>query len=1606
MPIHQSTFLNQLASKLAGEAKKRLPPREADSISPFLQQYYQQAAMDEFRNTSIADLYGAALSHWQHGRVRTPGNALINVYNPDYEKHGWQSTHTIIEIVVDNMPFLVDSVSMVLNRNNVTIHHTLHPVIVNRRNKTGHIVATLDQKKAGDDSITESFMQFYIDRLTGENQLSEITSDISETIEDVQLACNSWKPMHGSVAGLVKIIKENKIASATDRDEAADMVAWIANNHFTLLGYCELSVPGAGGLKLDRDSVLGILKQDELNDEATINTALPCSPERFIATAGFLTITKTNNRSTVHRPAYLDFIGVFSPATKSGPGRIYCIVGLFTSAAYNRTTREIPYLSAKSKRMMEASNLPDQGHLQKALQNVIETYPRDSLFQVSEQELEPIIGGILHLQERQHIRVFVATEPFFRFHSCLIYVPRDRFHSDLRIRIQNLLLQAFGGSHIEFNVWFSESVLARIHFLVYTNPDKLKKPNLETLSRQIEDAALSWTDHLRDTLVEQFGEEQGIRFFNEFGDAFPGSYQDDFSPRRASYDIQRIQEVRETEHLGIYFYRPVDVMDSSVRLRLYSKGLEVSLSDVIPMIENMGLRVLGEKPYELTPRKGSNIWIHEFTLVDHQSRDIDVEDGRGRFERAFAEIWNGNLENDGFNRLVLGAGLEWRECVMLRAYARYLKQIRIRYGQDYIIDTLTRNPKMTARLVQYFHCRLSVLPDSDREEKAQAVRAKFQQGLDRILNLDEDRILSAYINLIESTLRTNFYQCDSNGNEKSYLSFKLDPPKLLRMPEPRPMFEIFVYSPRVEAVHLRGGPVARGGLRWSDRPEDFRTEVLGLVKAQMVKNAVIIPVGSKGGFVVKKMPQGDRDTQMQEVIRCYKTFISGMLDITDNISGDTVVYPRDVVRHDSDDPYLVVAADKGTATFSDIANGVAKDYGFWLGDAFASGGSDGYDHKKMGITARGAWESVKRHFRELGVDTQTQPFTVIGIGDMNGDVFGNGMLLSNQIKLVGAFNHMHIFLDPDPDPEASFKERKRLFELPRSSWSDYNKGSLSQGGGVWSRNQKSISLSEQARKTLGITVEKLTPTELINHMLKAPVDLVWNGGIGTYVKAGSESHEQVRDRANDSLRVDGAELRCKVFGEGGNLGMTQLGRIEYNFRGGLCYTDAIDNSAGVDTSDHEVNIKILLDRSVAAGDLTEKQRNQTLASMTDEVGRLVLQDNYGQTEAISLAASNSVGLFRQHIRFIRALEKDGILNRPLEFLPDEETISERMQNNEGLCRAELSVLFAYSKLTLCQTLIKSDVPEDQFLSSTLTQYFPEQLAEKFHGIMVEHPLRREIITTHIVNDMVNRTGPTFAFRLWELTGASYPHIARAYTVTTEIFDFRSAWDEIEQLDNKVRNDVQKSMLDDMIGLIERTASWLIRNRPENMNISETVDYFKNGVGELFTSYPRSMAASNRLLQKKRLKKLLSAGVPKALAHRMSCLIALSSAMDIIEVAQLSGRDVPRVAAIYYSLGDKLELHWLRDQIGELPIRNHWQAIAAFSLRNELHSQQTELTALLLNTEKKARPRTMLGNWLNRNELVCERFLQLIADFKVSREIDFAMLSVAISKVKSMQSSVS
>ncbi|HZY66106.1 MAG TPA: NAD-glutamate dehydrogenase, partial [Rubrobacteraceae bacterium] len=1032
---------------------------------------------------------------------------------------------------------------------------------------------------------------------------------------------------------------------------------------------------------------------------------------------------------------------------------------------------------------------------------------------------------------------------------------------------------------------------------------------------------------------------------------------------------------------------------------------KIPLSDVLPLLEEMGVRVVDEHPYKIEPSGSPEAWIHNFGLAHEAQGDLQTEEVKKTFQDAFDRMWHGVVENDGFNRLVLRAGLTWRKITILRAYAKYLRQTGTTFSQDYMEDALAGNAHITRLLAELFLVRFDPESQKKAEDETDRLKEEIEAALDEVASLDEDRILRRFLNAILATLRTNYFQRDEDGEPKPYLSFKLDPSSIPELPLPRPMFEIFVYSPRTEGVHLRGSEVARGGIRWSDRKEDFRTEILGLMKAQTVKNAVIVPTGAKGGFVVKRPPQnGDREAFTEEGIACYRILICGMLDLTDNLTDGETVPPPEVVRYDEDDPYLVVAADKGTAAFSDIANGISTDeYDFWLGDAFASGGSSGYDHKAMGITARGAWESVTRHFRALGKDVHSEDFTVVGIGDMSGDVFGNGMLLSRHIKLVAAFNHLHIFFDPDPDPEKSFEERQRLFNAERSAWTDYDEDCISEGGGIFSRTQKSISLTPEIQQLLGVEEESLTPNEVIHALLKAPVDLLWNGGIGTYVKASHESNADVGDKANDSLRVDGEELGCRVVGEGGNLGMTQEGRIEYALHGGRVYMDAIDNSAGVDCSDHEVNIKVLLDAVVKNGDMTGKQRNELLAEMTEEVGGLVLRNNYEQTQAIDNSLAQASSMADVHARYIRFLEDAGLLDRGLEFLPGEEALADRKSEGLGLVAPEIAILLSYTKIMLYGQLLDSDAPEDAYLSEELERYFPTPLRERFREQMKEHRLRRQIIATHLTNELVNRCGTTFAYRLREETGGKASEIARAHTAAREIFDLRDLWSRIEDLDNQVEARVQTRMLLAARKLIERATRWLLRNRRAPLDIADTVSHFSEGAEELTGRIPDLMLESDRKALEKVTEELTEAGVPEELAKRVAALHSMFSVLDIVDVASSTGQDLETVAAVYFILGDRLRLHWLREHIESLPRDNRWRMLSRAALRDDLYDQEATLTAEILHEvpDGDLSAEDHVESWIHSNQESVDRVLQVLRDINSSGTFDLSTLSVALRETRNL-----
>jgi glutamate dehydrogenase len=1603
MAVKGAELESELIDTVCERIRERLPADQVTPCEAFVRQYYQWVPSEDLADRNPLDLYGAAVAHWNLAYQRAPGEAKVRVYNPDFEQHGWQSQHTVIEIVSDDMPFIVDSLTMDLTRKGYGIHLVIHPVMRIRRDEDGHIAEILDPDTDERDANPESILHAEVGREHDLGLLDELRRSIEKVLDQVRAAVEDWQPMRARAIALTEEFDEHPPPvdqAATNETKA--FLKWLANDNFTFLGYREYDLVEDGPdtlLKPVDGSGLGILRHTrnkppkKLGPKAVAHAHQP----------QILLLTKANSPSPVHRPAYLDYIGVKKYAADGSVIGERRFLGLYTTIAYKDSPRSIPIIRGKVQGVVQHAGFPPASHDRKALEEILESYPRDSLFQMDTEELFNVAIGILGLGERQRLRLFMWRDPLDRFVECLVCIPRDRFNTENRERVGRILLDALNGIALDWTLQLSESRLARVHYIIRCGEEPGGDYDAATIEARLTQAVRAWSDDLRDALLEEHGEEDGIKLFKRYARAFPAGYEADWVARSAVADIARLEELSQSDEPITSLYRPLEAPEGIVRLKLFSSG-DVLLSDVLPTLEHLGAKVADERPYEIAPADRKPAWIYDFGL---QADAENLERVRDLLHDAFLGVWRGDLEDDGLNGLVLKATLTGREVSIIRAVAKYLRQAGLGFSDTYIERTVTGHPDIARLLVELFNARLD--PDSHDRDRAERIAADIEEALDAVPSLDEDRILRAFSSVVRATVRTNVFQRTADGTPYPYLSFKLDSAQIPVLPLPRPQFEIFVYSPRVEAVHLRGGKVARGGIRWSDRREDFRTEVLGLMKAQMVKNALIVPVGAKGGFVLKKPPsEGGREALTKEAIACYRTFLAGMLDITDNIIEGEVVPPENVVRYDDDDPYLVVAADKGTASFSDIANEISVSYGFWLGDAFASGGSQGYDHKAMGITARGAWESVKRHFRELGVDIQTTDFSAVGIGDMSGDVFGNGMLLSRHTKLIAAFNHMHVFIDPDPDREKSYEERKRLFELPRSSWSDYDESLISEGGGVYSRSAKSIKLSPQAREALSIEAEKLAPNELIQAILKAPVDLLYNGGIGTYVKASTESHADVGDKANDALRVDANSLRCRVVGEGGNLGFTQKARIEYalhggrDHKGGHINTDAIDNAAGVNCSDHEVNIKILLDGLVADGDMTFKQRNELLAEMTDAVTRQVIYGSYTQTQAMSLAMAQAESMVDVHARLIRHLEQNAGLNRSLEFLPSDDTIDERKSSHQGLVAPELSVVMAYQKIHLYRQLLESDLPEDAFLADDLERYFPPPLPDRFSDQMKKHRLKREIIATVVANQLVDRAGTTFAFRLGEETGALPAVLARAYAAAREVLDMRSYWDAVEQLDNKVSAQTQLEMLIEGRRLIERSTRWLVRANPYQVSIAQTIRRFRPGAEMLAAALPEALEGSDRETFEGRAADLEQAGVPVQLASRAAGMQSMLALFDIVEVAAATERDPEDVLKVYFRLGSRLELNWLRERIIELPRANRWQALARAALRDDLFNLYRELTRKVLATGgRDADPQAAIETWTESNQETINRALGMVADVRASRIYDNTTLPVALREIRAL-----
>ena len=1541
------TLIDTVCSRL----REHLTGDDAARAEAFARQYYRWVSPEDIAERRELDLYGAALAHFDLARQRAPGATKVRIYNPEFEVHGWESPHTAVEIVTDDMPFLIDSIGMELNRHGFGVHLIIHPVIQVRRDGDGNLLEVLPHGAEADGTLAESVVHAEVARQTDPAELEQLEGQLKRVIDEVRAAVTDWPEMRARALDVVaELGTDPPPLDADEIAETREFLVWLEDHNFIFLGYRDYELTGESAelsLKSVPDSGLGILRHAEGEETARGFDSLPPAVRSHALEPYLLNLTKANSRATVHRPSFLDYVGIKRFDEAGGVIGERRFLGLFTHNAYHASPREIPILRRKVDAVLGRAAFPSGSHDEKALLEILETYPRDELFQISVDDLFRISMGILHLGERQRVRLFVRRDTFDRFLSCLVFVPRDRFNTENRRRIEGILRRATGATSIDYTTRVSESVLVRLHYLAYVEPGTLPEFDERQTETLLVAATRSWGDDLEEALIEEHGEERGAALYRRYGDAFPAAYRADWVPRSALADIARIEELDQHDDLSLRLYRPLEAPRGALRAKVFRAGPPLALSDLLPLFEDMGVEVADERPYAISPRDRESIWIYDFGLTyagetssrptasGTRSRTPSSAPGAATPRATATTAWCCAPASPGARPPCCGPSAA--TCA--------------RPARPSATATWSRRSSATRtwRACWSTWCWPASTPRRPTPRTPSELAETISEEIDAVESLDQDRILRSFLDVVRAMLRTNFFQRAPNGARKPYLSFKLDPEQLAWLPLPRPRFEIFVYSPRTEGVHLRGGKVARGGIRWSDRREDFRTEVLGLMKAQMVKNAVIVPVGAKGGFVVKRPPAGDdRDALLAEVEACYRTFISGLLDLTDNIVGDEIEPPPDVVRYDEDDPYLVVAADKGTATLSDVANGVADEYGFWLGDAFASGGSSGYDHKKMGITARGAWESVKRHFRELGHDVKEQDFTVVGIGDMSGDVFGNGMLLSKHIRLIGAFDHRHVFLDPDPDAARSWEERERLFELQRSSWDDYDRELISEGGGVFSRTAKSIPLSPQVRAALDVRGEALAPNDLIRAMLAAPVDLLWNGGIGTYVKASSETHADAGDKANDGVRVDASELRCRVVGEGGNLGLTQRARVEYALRGGRINNDAIDNSGGVDCSDREVNIKILLDQVVADGDLTRKQRDELLVAMTGTVAELVLKDNHEQTETLSLAEAQAAGMVDVHTRFLDALEHSRKLDRELEALPTNEELAERNREDSGhdAARAGGGARLQQDRpVRRAARLRRAGGPPPVRRAGPLLPgaaaaalrradpRAPAAARDHRHAGDQQHAARRRHHVRLPAARGERRAGVRDRARLRGRAG----HLRHAPAVGRD----RGA----RQPDRRRRADR---------ACCSRGAGWSSAGRagccptaPGRSTSARPCTSSRPARAALYEALPRLLGASDVEPLMVQADELEQAGVPPGLAQRVAGLATMFSTFDIVEVADETELDVEQVAAVHFRLGERLELHWLRDRIVALPRDDRWRALARAALRDDLYSLHRSLTAEVL-----------------------------------------------------------
>ncbi|KQT52607.1 MULTISPECIES: NAD-glutamate dehydrogenase [unclassified Aureimonas] len=1564
-----------------------------------------------------------------------PGAPTVRVEQPDGFGAGTEPLW-LVTIVHDDMPFLFDSVMAEITERALSIRYISHPILDTVRGSDGRVTSfSAAAPSMAPEGNRVSLIQLAIEFAGGADGAALLVENLTRVLGQVRMAVTDFAAMRGRVEQAVADLErraqgQSEPAAREMVAESARLLAWLLDDNFIFLGAREFDYVGGENeevLKRREEPALGILNDPSVRVLSREGEAVTVTPEirAFLQAPNPLIVTKANSRSLVHRRVYMDYIGVKRYDASGAFAGELRIVGLFTSTAYTRSILTIPYLRLKAETVIARFGLQPGSHSAKALLNTLESYPRDDLFQLDTDRLERFAGAILELGERPRVRVLVRPDRFDRFVSVLIYVPRERYDSRLRERIGELLAKSFAGHVSAYYPALPEGPLARVHFIIGRRGGATPEVDPAELEARIADMAKTWGDAFDKALAEAGRPGE----LSRTAARLPNGYREAFSPVEAVGDVEAVAGLSPETPLSIDFYRRAEDWDELLRLKLFHLGSAVALSTRVPVLEAMGFAVVSERTFEIRRPDGESVHLHDMELRRQRGGPIALEDRGAALEATYEAVSAGRIESDGFNALVLEAGLSFREANVLRAYARYLRQAGIPYGQDLLASVLVRQPAIATLLFRLFDAafdparrdvtdRLDEAPahldgTEDRQTRLAAERgglavlAEIRQALEGVESLDEDRILNRFVGVILATLRTNFYAVDGisaapgsePGRVEPALAFKLDSSAVEGLPAPVPFREIFVFDARVEGVHLRFGRVARGGLRWSDRAQDYRTEVLGLVKAQQVKNAVIVPVGAKGGFYPKRLPEtGDRQAVFEAGRSAYVVFIASLLSVTDNIVGADILTPENVVRFDAEDPYFVVAADKGTATFSDTANAIAQSEDFWLDDAFASGGSVGYDHKAMGITARGAWEAVKRHFRETDrdgrpFDIQAMPFTAVGCGDMSGDVFGNGMLLSRETRLLAAFDHRDIFIDPAPDAAASFAERRRLFDTPRSSWADYDRALICKGGGVFSRREKEIRLSEEAAAAIGWDRRSGTPTEVITAILKAPVDLLFFGGIGTYIRASAETNAEVGDRANDALRVTGREVRAKVVGEGANLGATQRGRIEFARHGGRINTDAIDNSAGVNTSDVEVNIKIALKSAMADGRLTREARNTLLASMTDEVAELVLANNYEQTLALSLEQRKGAKALPLQARFMTVLEEGGLLNREVETLPGEAALADLRASGKGLTRPELAVLLAYSKIVLFDQLIASGLPDDPYLEQRLHAYFPGPMRRDFTCDIDGHRLRREIVATIVANLAVNRIGPTFVTALRDAAGASAADVVAGFLAAHDGFGAAGLYARIDALDGIVSGEAQNDLYEALGLFLQATTRWFVRSGRAAEGRGSIVTSVKAGVESL---KPRLLDLSTERARNEaedRRRRFVEAGTPEDLAADIALLPLLALVPDIASVSRETSRPLDETIASYFDITRLFEIGRLESALYRLEPTDYYEMLALDRAAGQIGNARRTLTGQALK-EAPADGQSPVAAWAERKRDVVERIGRQITQLAGSGETSVARLTVA------------